>query len=402
MPWFEVISREPWLLWTGTLLLGLIVGSFLNVVIYRLPQMMREEWQRECADVQGAAAPEAAGPRLTLSTPGSHCPPLWPRHHPAGKYPDPELPVPARRCSACAAPISLRYPLVEAMTALTLPGRGVALWARVGGRRRSGLDLGLVALSGIDLDTQFLPDTISLPCFWLGLLLSLVGLFSDPQASILGAAGGYLSLWPDLPSVPSGHRQGGHGLWGFQALGGLRCLAGMGGTASDCPVLGGGRCPGGGCPDLERTPGPRPAYPLRALLGCGGLDCLGDGATPSTRPTLPGPAWVEIELFSVALTGGIGSGKSTVADLFTALGAAVSDADAIAHALTAPGEPLVAEIGAKFGPGLVGPGGVLDRVALRRLVFADSHLRRQLEVLLHLPVRSYGKVCPRLNGQVVA
>lgn len=92
-------------------------------------------------------------------------------------------------------------------------------------------------------------------------------------------------------------------------------------------------------------------------------------------------------MFSVALTGGIGSGKSTVADLFAALGAAVSDADAIAHALTAPGEPLVAEIGAMFGPGLVGPGGVLDRVALRRLVFADSHLRRQLEALLHPRIR---------------
>lgn len=92
-------------------------------------------------------------------------------------------------------------------------------------------------------------------------------------------------------------------------------------------------------------------------------------------------------MFSVALTGGIGSGKSTVADLFAALGAAVSDADAIAHALTAPGEPLVAEIGARFGPGLVGPGGVLDRVALRRLVFADSHLRRQLEALLHPRIR---------------
>lgn len=92
-------------------------------------------------------------------------------------------------------------------------------------------------------------------------------------------------------------------------------------------------------------------------------------------------------MFSVALTGGIGSGKSTVADLFAALGAAVSDADAIAHALTAPGEPLVAEIGARFGPGLVGPGGVLDRVALRRLVFADSRLRRQLEALLHPRIR---------------
>ena len=93
-------------------------------------------------------------------------------------------------------------------------------------------------------------------------------------------------------------------------------------------------------------------------------------------------------MFCVALTGGIGSGKSTVAELFAALGAAVSDADAIAHALTAPGKPLVAEIGAEFGPGLVGPDGVLDRGALRRLVFADPIRRRQLEALVHPRIRA--------------
>jgi dephospho-CoA kinase len=94
-------------------------------------------------------------------------------------------------------------------------------------------------------------------------------------------------------------------------------------------------------------------------------------------------------MFCVALTGGIGSGKSTVADLFAALGAAVSDADAIAHALTAPGEPLVAEIGAEFDPGLVGPDGVLDRAALRRLIFADPSRRRRLEALLHPRIRAH-------------
>lgn len=93
-------------------------------------------------------------------------------------------------------------------------------------------------------------------------------------------------------------------------------------------------------------------------------------------------------MFAVALTGGIGSGKSTVAELFAALGAGLSDADTIAHALTAPGEPLVAEIGAEFGPGLVGPGNVLDRAALRRLVFAEQGLRRRLEGLLHPRIRA--------------
>lgn len=195
MPWFEVISREPWLLWTGTLLLGLIVGSFLNVVIYRLPQMMREEWQRECADVQGMAAPEAAGPRLTLSTPGSHCPHCGHAIAPLENIPILSYLFLRGRCSACAAPISLRYPLVEAMTALL--SLAVVWHFGPGWEAAAALVLtwGLVALAGIDLDTQLLPDTISQPLLWLGLLLSLVGLFSDPQASILGAAGGYLSLW---------------------------------------------------------------------------------------------------------------------------------------------------------------------------------------------------------------
>lgn len=195
MPWFEVISREPWLLWTGTLLLGLIVGSFLNVVIYRLPQMMREEWQRECADVQGTAAPEAAGHRLTLSTPGSHCPHCGHAITPLENIPILSYLFLRGRCSACTAPISLRYPLVEAMTALL--SLAVVWHFGPGWEAAAALVLtwGLVALSGIDLDTQLLPDTITQPLLWLGLLLSLVGLFSDPQASILGAAGGYLSLW---------------------------------------------------------------------------------------------------------------------------------------------------------------------------------------------------------------
>jgi leader peptidase (prepilin peptidase) / N-methyltransferase len=195
MPWVEVIAREPWLLWTGTLLLGLIVGSFLNVVIHRLPQMMREEWRRECDDVQGRAAPEAPGPRLTLSTPGSHCPHCGHAITPLENIPILSYLFLRGRCSACTAPISLRYPVVEAMTALL--SLAVVWHFGPGWEAAAALVMtwGLVALSGIDIDTQLLPDAITQPLLWLGLLLSLVGLFSDPQASILGAAAGYLSLW---------------------------------------------------------------------------------------------------------------------------------------------------------------------------------------------------------------
>ena len=194
MSWFEVIAREPWLLWTGTLLLGLIVGSFLNVVIHRLPQMMREQWRRECEDAQGMAAP-AVGPRLTLSTPGSHCPRCGHAITPLENIPILSYLFLRGRCSACAAPISLRYPLVEALTALL--SLAVVWHFGPGWEAAAALVLtwGLVALSGIDLDSQLLPDDITQPLLWLGLLLSLVGLYSHPQASILGAAAGYLSLW---------------------------------------------------------------------------------------------------------------------------------------------------------------------------------------------------------------
>lgn len=92
-------------------------------------------------------------------------------------------------------------------------------------------------------------------------------------------------------------------------------------------------------------------------------------------------------MLRVALTGGIGSGKSTVAALFAALGVEVIDADAVSHALTAPGEPVVAEIARVFGGGLVDAAGALDRAALRRIVFADSRQRQRLEGLLHPRIR---------------
>jgi leader peptidase (prepilin peptidase) / N-methyltransferase len=196
MPWLEIFAREPLLLWTGTLFLGLIVGSFLNVVIHRLPRMMQDEWRRECAEFQGDASPEAVGPLcLTLSTPGSRCPHCGHAITPLENIPILSYMLLHGRCSACAAPISRRYPLVEAITALL----SLAVVCRFGPGWEAvaalGLTWGLVALSGIDLDTQLLPDAITQPLLWLGLLLSLVGLFSDPKASILGAAAGYLSLW---------------------------------------------------------------------------------------------------------------------------------------------------------------------------------------------------------------
>jgi leader peptidase (prepilin peptidase) / N-methyltransferase len=178
----------------AALLLGLCVGSFLNVVILRLPPMLEQQWHRECRNL--LELPEASEPEsLSLVAPGSRCPschtPIQPWHN---------IPVLGwlwlrGRCANCRAPISIQYPLVEALTALltlfctlhfglTLALAGALLFTWV-----------LIALTVIDLRTQLLPDALTLPLLWAGLLLSLTGTFTTVHSSVIGAAAGYLSLW---------------------------------------------------------------------------------------------------------------------------------------------------------------------------------------------------------------
>ena len=192
----EILERMPMLLvaWVG--LVGLMVGSFLNVVIHRLPLMMERGWRRECLQFLGQTE-EAAAPVevFNLAWPGSHCPHcgksirLW-ENIPLLSY------VWLKgRCSGCGAGIAWRYPLVEALSAVL--SVGVALKFGYSATLLPALLLtwSLLALSFIDLDRQLLPDAIVLPVLWLGLLLSIPGLFTGSASSILGAAAGYLSLW---------------------------------------------------------------------------------------------------------------------------------------------------------------------------------------------------------------
>jgi len=170
-------------------LLGLLVGSFLNVVIYRLPIMLEREWRDEYAP-----EPEPAE-RFDLVMPRSRCP-----HCGHGITAMENVPVISYlmlrgRCSACHAPISLRYPVVEAFTGLV---SGIVAWHFSFGLPAFGalgLTWSLIALSGIDLDKQLLPDRITLPVLWLGLMLNVRGTFTDLASAVAGAAAGYLSLW---------------------------------------------------------------------------------------------------------------------------------------------------------------------------------------------------------------
>jgi len=174
-------------------ILGLLVGSFLNVVIHRLPRMMERDWHLQCAELRGETAPEKE--RLSLAAPASRCPHCGHAIRAWENIPVLSFLLLKGRCSGCQAPISLRYPLVEAFTGLlsaftvwhfgpTLAAAAalLLLWA-------------MVALTGIDFDTQLLPDSITLPLVWLGLLFNISGTFTDISSAVIGAMVGYLSLW---------------------------------------------------------------------------------------------------------------------------------------------------------------------------------------------------------------
>jgi leader peptidase (prepilin peptidase)/N-methyltransferase len=169
------------------------VGSFLNVVIHRLPIMMRAEWRADCAEFEGREVPPAEA--LNLVTPRSRCPSCGTPITALQNIPLASWIALGGKCAACKAPISVRYPLVELFTGIVSAllawrfGWGAALAAAL------VFAWALIAASAIDLDTQFLPDRITLPLLWLGLLVNIFGVFVDLRSAVLGAAGGYMMLW---------------------------------------------------------------------------------------------------------------------------------------------------------------------------------------------------------------
>jgi leader peptidase (prepilin peptidase) / N-methyltransferase len=182
------------LLCVGLLSLGLVVGSFLNVVIYRLPLMMETRWRRDCCELLEVAQekPEA---RLTLATPNSHCPQCKTAIKPWQNIPILSYLLLGGKCSNCAMPISPRYPAVELVTGLmtlalawffdlspALLGAALLTWS-------------LIALAMIDIDHQLLPDDITLPLLWLGLLFNLSSTYVSLPSAVIGAMAGYLILW---------------------------------------------------------------------------------------------------------------------------------------------------------------------------------------------------------------
>jgi leader peptidase (prepilin peptidase)/N-methyltransferase len=233
-------------------LLGLLIGSFLNVVILRIPARLEWQWRRDSRELLGLAEPHSCGPAPptvhsfqldqpdangsdSVPPPGivvkrSFCPQC---HHQLSALDN--IPVLSwlalrGRCRYCKTPISLQYPLVELLTAMA---SAVVVW-------QFGFDWQalaallltwtLIALAGIDLRTTLLPDQLTLPLLWLGLLASTVSLFVDPVSALLGAAAGYLSLWSVFWLFKLATGKEGMGRGDFKLLAALGAWCGINGV----------------------------------------------------------------------------------------------------------------------------------------------------------------------------
>jgi len=189
----NILQQNSAIFITVSTIIGLMVGSFLNVVIYRLPKMMEREWHNNCLDLQGKEIP--AQTSYTLSKPRSACPNCGHKITALENIPIISYLILRGRCHGCKTPISMRYPLIETLTGALIGliswkfgYSSMALFASI-------FTFALIALTFIDFDTQLLPDDITLPLLWLGLLFNLNFGFTDLKSAVIGAAAGYLVLW---------------------------------------------------------------------------------------------------------------------------------------------------------------------------------------------------------------
>ncbi len=218
MPHVDTIA-DPVFATLIALFVGLCVGSFLNVVIHRLPKMLERGWQAQCAELRGETPP--AEPTYNLVVPRSACPACGQPITALQNIPVVSWLALGGKCASCKAPISVRYPVVEILGGLLA---AYAIW-RFGATPRgvAGCVLlwSLLALTMIDIDTQLLPDDLTLPLLWAGLIANLWGLFAPLRDAVIGAVAGYLALWTIywLFKLIRGKEGMGHG--DFKLLGAL-------------------------------------------------------------------------------------------------------------------------------------------------------------------------------------
>lgn len=199
----QMLLTESPLLFIGlAFVFALLVGSFLNVVIYRLPVMMERDWRAQCDEISASPAGELPQGRFDLMVPRSRCPSCSQQITAMQNIPVISYLLLGGKCGNCKAPISQRYPAVELLTAVLT---GIVAWRFGFGWEAAAaiaLTWTLIAISVIDIDHQIIPDSISLPLIWSGLFLSLFHplagaeiLFVDAKTAIVGGLAGYLSLW---------------------------------------------------------------------------------------------------------------------------------------------------------------------------------------------------------------
>ncbi len=190
----ETLQNSPAILISIVFVIGVLIGSFLNLVIYRLPIMMQRQWRQECQSFLELPLTDA-DQRFNLALPASHCPHCKKPIKAYDNIPLISFCLLAGKCRHCQSAISMRYPLIELFTGLCSAliawrfGFSVAMWFAL------LLTWCLIAQSFIDIDHKLLADSISLPMLWLGLLLSVFSIYTNSHDSIIGAIGGYLSLW---------------------------------------------------------------------------------------------------------------------------------------------------------------------------------------------------------------
>jgi leader peptidase (prepilin peptidase) / N-methyltransferase len=180
------------------LVFGLLVGSFLNVVVYRLPIMMRRDWRAQCAEEMASPAPELPEGAFNLVVPRSRCPKCNRMIRASENIPLLSWLLLRGRCAGCSTRISPRYPSVELLTGLMFAATAWLLPWPHQALAGIGLTGALIALTFIDIDEQLLPDGITLPLLWAGLLFNLAAgehAFVGIEQAVIGAVGGYLSLW---------------------------------------------------------------------------------------------------------------------------------------------------------------------------------------------------------------
>lgn len=198
----DLLLESPLVFVATALLIALVVGSFLNVIIYRLPIMMQREWREQCDELASMTVSELPEGRFDLIAPRSRCPSCGTQIRALQNIPLLSYLMLGGKCAQCGTAISKRYPIIEFITAFL---SAIVAWRFGFGWEAAaaiGMTWALLAISVIDIDHQIIPDSISLPLLWIGLAMSLFHpldganvLFIDPKASIIGAIAGYLSLW---------------------------------------------------------------------------------------------------------------------------------------------------------------------------------------------------------------